>query len=145
VLSRVRRVDGATDVLIVDDDEATREVLRRVLAREGWRVREATNGAEGLEELTRSPPAVILLDLIMPRMNGFEMLRALRQDQARCDIPVVILTSKDLSREELDFLRGNALDVFQKGAYGRAELVAALRGMVEASRLAPDVVSVRPS
>jgi signal transduction histidine kinase/CheY-like chemotaxis protein len=141
VLSRVRRVDGATDVLVVDDDEATREVLRRVLAREGWTVRQASNGAEGLEELTRSPPAVILLDLMMPRMNGFEMLRMLRQDQARCDIPVVILTSKDLTREELDFLRGNALDVFQKGAYGRAELVAALRGMVEASRLVPEAGS----
>jgi CheY-like chemotaxis protein len=97
-------------------------------------VREATNGAQGLEELGRSAPGVVLLDLMMPEMSGFEMLRALRADPLRRDIPVVIITSKDLSREELEWLRGNALEVFQKGAYGRAELVSVLRSMVESSR-----------
>ena len=135
VLSRVRRVEGATDVLVVDDDPVTRDLLRRVLTREGWTVREASNGAAGLEELARAHPAVVLLDLMMPEMNGFEMLRALRQDQTWRDIPVVVITSKDLSREERDFLRDNALNVFRKGALLRAELVAALRSMIEASRL----------
>jgi len=134
VLSRLQRLDGNTDVLIVDDDPDTRDVLRRSLSREGWIVREATNGAEGLEQLAKARPAVILLDLMMPEMNGFEMLRMLRQNSNWRDVPVVIITSKDLSREELDWLRGHALEVFQKGAYARSELVTALRGMVEAAR-----------
>ncbi len=134
VLARVHRSDGKTDVLIVDDDEGTRDVLRRTLIREGWTVREAGDGEEGLAELAASKPAVILLDLMMPQMNGFEMLRAMRENPAWHDVPVVIVTSKDLGRDELEWLRGNTLEVFQKGAYGRAELVAALRDMVEAAR-----------
>jgi CheY-like chemotaxis protein len=134
VLARVRRSGDATDVLVVDDDEGTRDVLQRTLVREGWTVREAANGIEGLEQLEASKPAVVLLDLMMPQMDGFEMLRTMRENKAWHDVPVVIVTSKDLRREELEWLRGNTIEVFQKGAYGRAELVTALRGMIEAAR-----------
>ena len=91
--------------------------------REGWTVREAENGAEGLAELAAAKPAVVLLDLMMPEMNGFEMLRAMRENEAWHDVPVVIVTSKDLGRDELEWLRGNTIEILQKGAYGRAELV----------------------
>ena len=134
VLSRVAGPDGATDVLVVDDDQGTRQMLRRTLSREGWTVREAEDGAAGLEEVARAKPAVILLDLMMPRMDGFEMLTALRQNEATRDLPVVIVTSKDLTREERDWLTGKALVVFQKGAYERSRLVETLRKMVEAAR-----------
>jgi signal transduction histidine kinase/DNA-binding response OmpR family regulator len=136
LLARVQRPEITPDVLIVDDDQSTRGMLRRMLVKEGWRVREAVNGAEGLEQLARTVPAVMLLDLIMPEVDGFEVLRAMRQTAAWRDIPVVIVTSKDLSRDELEWLRGHAMDVFQKGAYSRAELIAAVRAMVDAARLA---------
>ena len=80
-------------------------MLRRILVKEGWTVREAENGAAGLEELGKAKPAVLLLDLMMPEMDGFEMLRVMRQNEAWRDIPVVIVTSKDLSREEREWLR----------------------------------------
>jgi signal transduction histidine kinase/DNA-binding response OmpR family regulator len=134
VLSRVGRFDGATDVLIVDDDEGTRDVLRRTLSREGWSVREAADGADGLAQLAAAKPGVVLLDLMMPQMDGFEMLRAMRQNPDWHDVPVVIVTSKDLGRDELEWLRGNSMEIFQKGAYGLADLVAALRGMIDAAR-----------
>ncbi len=134
VLSRVACADSGTDVLVVDDDPTTREVLRRILTREGWSVREAENGAAGLDEAAQSRPAVILLDLMMPRMDGFEMLAALRQKEPLSDVPVVIITSKDLTRQEREWLGGNALQVFQKGAYERTQLVETLRKMVEATR-----------
>jgi CheY-like chemotaxis protein len=137
LLHRVLRSASASDVLIVDDDRATCDVLRRTLVKEGWTVREAANGAEGLAQLAKAKPAVMLLDLMMPEMDGFEVLRAVRQDGAWRDIPVVIITSKDLSGDELEWLRGHAMDVFQKGAYSRADLIAAVRAMVEAARLAP--------
>ena len=137
LLARVQRPPETTpDVLIVDDDQSTRDMLRRMLVKEGWRVREAANGAEGLEQLARAVPAVMLLDLMMPEVDGFEVLRAVRQTAAWCDIPVVIVTSKDLSRDELEWLRGHAMDVFQKGAYSRAELIATVHAMVDAARLA---------
>ena len=134
VLSRVGRFDGATDVLIVDDDEGTRDVLRRTLSREGWSVREATDGADGLAQLAAAKPGVVLLDLMMPQMDGFEMLRAMRQNREWHDVPVVIVTSKDLGRDELEWLRGNSMEIFQKGAYGLVDLVTALRGMIDAAR-----------
>ncbi|MGF7160935.1 signal transduction histidine kinase/CheY-like chemotaxis protein/HAMP domain-containing protein [Rhodoligotrophos appendicifer] len=136
VLGRIRQAEAGQDILIVDDDQGTQDVLRRMLVRQGWTVRVAGNGAEGLAELRRLRPAVILLDLIMPEMNGFEMLQAMQQDTDGCDIPVFVITSKDLTHEEQDWLRGHALEVFQKGAYGKTELIAALRTMVDASRQA---------
>jgi signal transduction histidine kinase/CheY-like chemotaxis protein len=136
LLARVQRREIAPDVLIVDDDQTTRDVLRRMLIKEGWTVREAANGTEGLEQLARAVPAVMVLDLMMPGVDGFEVLRAVRQDPSWRDLPVVIVTSKDLSKEELEWLRGNAIDVFQKGAYSRAELISAVRAMVESARTA---------
>ncbi|MDW6020415.1 response regulator [Mesorhizobium sp. BAC0120] len=136
LLARVQRPEVAPDVLVVDDDQSTRAMLRRMLVKEGWRVREAANGAEGLEQLARAVPAVMLLDLMMPEVDGFEVLRAVRQAAAWRDIPVVIVTSKDLTRDELEWLRGHAMDVFQKGAYSRAELIATVRAMVDAARVA---------
>jgi CheY-like chemotaxis protein len=134
VLNRLRRQGGHAEVLVVDDDPATRDVLRRTLAREGWTVREAETGDQGLDQLRLSRPAVVLLDLMMPGMDGFEMLRLMRGEEAWRDIPVVVVTSKDLNLDELEWLRGNAREIFQKGAYGRAELIDTLRGMVEAAR-----------
>ncbi|MEP2120288.1 MAG: response regulator [Bauldia litoralis] len=134
VLDRVAHPSGATDVLVVDDDAGTREMLRRLLTREGWSVREAEDGAAGLEAIERSRPAVVLLDLMMPRMDGFEMLAVLRENDATRDLPVVIVTSKDLTREEREWFGGKALAVFQKGAYQRARLVETLREMVDATR-----------
>lgn len=136
LLARVRSAEAAPDVLIVDDDQATRDVLRRTLVRENWTVREAASGTEALQQLARAMPAVMLLDLMMPGMDGFEVLRAVRQDVTWRDIPVVIVTSKDLTTDELEWLRGHAMDVLQKGAYRRTELVAVVRAMVEAARSA---------
>jgi CheY-like chemotaxis protein len=136
-LDRVCRGVERPQVLVVDDDPATRDVLRRTLSKEGWLVREATNGQEGLAELAKARPAVMLLDLMMPEMNGFEVLRNVREDTDLHDLPVVVITSKDLTMDELAWLRGKALQVFQKGTYGRAELLASLRTMIEAARLSP--------
>jgi DNA-binding response OmpR family regulator len=139
VLERLRGNEEATDVLVVDDDQGTRDMLRRALVREGWTVRQAGNGAEGLAELAVAKPTVVLLDLLMPGMDGFEMLKTMRTNAAWHDVPVVIITSKDLGRDELDWLRQNTMDVLQKGGYGRGELVTALRGMIEAARRRPSV------
>ncbi|CAN7322840.1 response regulator [Phyllobacterium sp. LjRoot231] len=118
---------GRHDVLIVDDDPATRELFRRVLVREGWRVREATDGRRGLAELEAGRPTVMVLDLMMPNMDGFALLRAIHDRPDLVDIPVVVVTSKDLTRDELDWLNTRASEVVRKGTKGRADLIAALK------------------
>ena len=124
---------GKHDVLIVDDDPATRELFRRVLVREGWRVREATDGRRGLAELEAGRPTVMVLDLMMPNMDGFALLRAIQDRTDLVDIPVVVVTSKDLTRDELNWLNTRASEVVRKGTKGRADLIAALKRHVPQS------------
>ncbi len=114
-------------MLVVDDDPATRDLFRRVLVREGWRVREAADGRHGLDQLEAGRPTIMVLDLMMPNMDGFTLLQAIKDRQDLADIPVVIVTSKDLTREELDWLGVRANEVIRKGTKGRADLIAALK------------------
>jgi CheY-like chemotaxis protein len=104
--------------------------LRRLLSREGWTVAEATDGLKGLTFLKRSPPAVVLLDLMLPGMDGFEVLEAMRREKALREVPVVVVTAKDLTREEAVWLNRHATKVFQKGAYERAELASIVHDLL---------------
>ena len=122
-------------VLVVDDDPATRGVVSRVLGREGWAVAEAENGRVALEKMAAGKVGLVLLDLLMPEMNGFEFLNELRKQPAWKDVPVVILTSKDLTPAERTHLSGQVEAIIQKGAYGREELLREVRTM--AQRFAP--------
>ena len=132
-----RRVEGA-QVLVVDDDWKSRDMLRRTLAKEGWTVAEASNGREAISLLERSRPALVLLDLMMPEMDGFELLERMRREDGWRDIPVVVVTAKDLTRAEVDHLNGHVVKILQKGAYQRSELLTEVHDMV-ARRLAPSV------
>jgi CheY-like chemotaxis protein len=129
-LSRYAEGCDRPEVLMVDDDPTARDVLRRLLAKAGWQATEAADGRECLAVLERLRPAVVLLDLMMPGMDGFEVLEAMRREEAWRDIPVVVVTAKDLSREELDWLRIHAERVFLKGAYDCAELIELLDSMI---------------
>jgi CheY-like chemotaxis protein len=96
-------------------------------------VREAENGRAGLQAVAESKPAVILLDLMMPIMNGFDFLRELRNNREWALIPVVILTAKDLTNEDRQQLRGNVESVLQKGDYSRDQLLNEVRQLVKAT------------
>jgi signal transduction histidine kinase/DNA-binding response OmpR family regulator len=120
-------------VLIVEDEPAIRQMVRRLLEKEGWKVHEAENGQAGLQAVKENAPAIILLDLMMPVMNGFDFLRELRKNQNWRTIPVIILTAKDLTVEERAQLKGNVELVFQKGDYSRERLLEEVRELVKAS------------
>jgi signal transduction histidine kinase/DNA-binding response OmpR family regulator/HAMP domain-containing protein len=109
-------------VLVVDDDAQTRSLLQRTLTQSGWSVSEASSGAVALALLADSTPDLILLDLLMPQMDGFDVLHALRLTPGWKDIPVIVLTGKQLSDDEQQRLGGVAL-LLQKGAYSRDELL----------------------
>ena len=123
-------------VLIVEDEAAMRDMLRRMLARAGWDVTEAVNGREALERVAENRPELILLDLMMPEMDGFAFLEALRQQEAWRTIPVVVLTAKDLTPDDRQRLNGYVERLLQKGTYSQEELLREVRNVV-AVRLQP--------
>ena len=107
------RGDGG-DILVVDDDPDARGRLRTVLKRGGWTVAEAANGQEALAAVAIRVPQLILLDLTMPVMDGFTFLHALRERPGCADVPVVVLTARDLNADERRQL-AEADRVLQKG------------------------------
>jgi CheY-like chemotaxis protein len=135
-LRRFRQGDSPRPVLVVEDDAATREVVRRALERDGWIVSEAENGRRGLESLARTAPDLVVLDLMMPEMDGFEFVSELRKTETGRRIPVVVVTAKELSAEDRERLGGQVRRVFQKGSFSREELTAELRRALESGRSA---------
>ncbi|MEW6157271.1 MAG: response regulator [Verrucomicrobiota bacterium] len=117
-------------VLIVEDDENLRELLHRMLESEGWQVAEADNGQVAMERIKAEKPAVILLDLMMPVMDGFEVLAELHSHSEWRDIPVIVVTAKDLSEGDLAWLKGQTERVFHKTNFLRDELIREVREAV---------------
>ncbi|MFO0757892.1 MAG: response regulator [Byssovorax sp.] len=115
LLTTVRRaiVPGGGEVLIVDDDATTRELVARHLRRVGFTIFEAPSGREALARARISRPGLVVLDLVMPDMSGFDVLRELRRLHA--DLPVVVLTGKVLDARELAVLKEGFAHVLQKG------------------------------
>jgi signal transduction histidine kinase/DNA-binding response OmpR family regulator len=129
---RQNKASSADLVFIVEDDPATRDATRRLLEKLGLRVAEASNGLEGLRWLDEhSAPALILLDLMMPVMDGFEFLEELQHRPSLGNVPVVVLTAKQLSAEEITALTGRTKRVLTKQATGNDELMAAIRRCVQ--------------
>jgi CheY-like chemotaxis protein len=122
--------------LIVEDDPDTRRWLHHALEREGWQVVEAVDGRKALACLADSPVDVILLDLMMPEMDGFEFLAELRRNVEWKSIPVVVITARDLTAEDRMFLNGSLLlsgcvrSVLEKGKFSREELLNEVRHLV---------------
>jgi adenylate cyclase len=110
----VRPGARAARILVVEDDQPSRDVLRQMLTRAGYAVAEATNGREGLARLEESPVDLVLLDLMMPEMNGFDFIRHARRSPAHGRLPIVVVTAMDLAPSELAYLNGEVSRVLQK-------------------------------
>lgn len=92
-------------ILVVEDHDATRETIVELLRAEGYSVAVSNNGVEARETVRASPPAAVVLDLLLPGVNGFELLAEWRADPRTEQLPVIVLTGKDLTPEEQDYLR----------------------------------------
>jgi CheY-like chemotaxis protein len=130
VLRKYRRDGTAGLVLVVDDDAAHRWMVRTILEKDGFSVGEAENGRVALERVAAQRPDVILLDLMMPEMDGFEFVAALHQHQEWRAIPVVVVTAKDLTPDERLCLNGYVEKVIAKGAYSRDAVLREVRDLV---------------
>jgi PAS domain S-box-containing protein len=130
VLRKYRTDKAPSVVMIVEDEPATREMMVRMLHKAGWQIIEAENGEIALQRLQKHRPDLILLDLMMPKMDGFEFIIQLRQRKEYSSIPVVVLTAKDISLEDRLWLNNRVDTIFQKGSYSRDELFAQLRQLL---------------
>ena len=133
-LRRYRRDGALRPVLVVEDDASTREVIRRALERDGWAVSEAENGRRGLESVAREVPDLIVLDLMMPEMDGFEFVAELRKSESGRKIPVVVVTAKEITEQDRERLNGQVRRVLHKGSFSREELSSELRRALESGR-----------
>jgi CheY-like chemotaxis protein len=132
ILQKYRCASPPCSVLIVEDEADVREMLRRTLAKEGWTVMEATNGHEALERVAAQRPELIVLDLMLPQMDGFAFIEALRQREAEWPIPIIVVTAKDLTSEDRHRLNGAEEQILHKGAYSRDALLHEVRHLVTA-------------
>ena len=119
VLARYSRAGAPRRVLVVEDEESARTLIRRALEAEGWEVDEAENGRVALERLAEREPALVLLDLMMPEMDGFEFLETLREGDEPSPVPVVVITAKELTEEDRLRLNGGVERIVQKGSRDR--------------------------
>jgi signal transduction histidine kinase/CheY-like chemotaxis protein len=130
VLERYRIGPDKGVVLMVEDDAPTRKMTRHSLQKSGLNVVEAHNGEEALARLASLTPQLILLDLMMPVMDGFQFLAKLRQNPQWRSIPVVVLTAKELDAGDRALLNGNVERILQKGALGRDALLAEVHALL---------------
>ncbi len=119
-------------ILVVEDDGTTQEMLRKLLNSEPCQLMEAENGRDALRVIEESSPNLILLDLMMPEMDGFEVVDRLRHDERWQSIPIVVVTAKDLTNEDRARLNGYVEQVIQKGSYTQEQILEEVRTRVAA-------------
>ncbi len=119
-------------VLLVEDDPMVRDMIRRTLEKQGLPVTEAENGRVALEQIAENAPELILLDLMMPEMDGFQFIAELRRRAIWRSIPVIVITAMELSVEDRRKLNGRVEQILKKEAYSHDELLQEVRGLVAA-------------
>ena len=135
ILSKYKVISESKHILVIDDDSTTRIILRKMLDKDGWRVDEAENGKVALDRIKKEKPELILLDLLMPVMDGFNFLKIMKADKSLANIPIIVITSKDLTADDYSFLTANVDKVIQKGDYTRKEIINRIDDAVKESNL----------
>ena len=142
VMARFRSPARATRVLVVEDEELQRERVREWLSDEQWLVQEAANGREALTCLEEEKPDVILLDLMMPEMDGFELVDTLHNQPSWREIPVIVITSLDLDGAARERLNSGIQSVLVKETFQPTELIDRIRWLIR-QRAPPDIIAAR--
>ena len=134
LLAALARCGGrrqVSTVLVVEDDTAVRDLLCRLVEKQGWRAVAAPHGRAALACLEKEAPGIILLDLLMPEMDGFQFLEALRQRPDGRQVPVVVLTAKELTEAERAQLTRQTSQILRKGSYSTADLLREIRAVAD--------------
>ena len=127
LMRRFRAREGLTRVLVVEDDITQREHLRSWLEPQHWRLSEAENGRVALDRLREGEPDVIILDLMMPEMDGFQLVAEIQKHSTWRRIPVIVLTARDLSKEDRERLNSGIETILMKGTFTATDLIERVR------------------
>ena len=127
-------------ILVVDDEDTIREVVRRYLEREGFAVKEAADGYEALDIIGLAPPTLIVLDLMLPGIDGLPLTQHLRQDH---QIPIIMLTAKGESSDRIRGLDLGADDYITK-PFNPQEVVSRVRAVLRRTGSTPEPISPQP-
>ncbi|MBD8872044.1 response regulator [Rhodanobacter sp. DHB23] len=138
------RAPVATRVLVVDDSATIRAVLGKMLAQDGYEVFKAEDGESALALARSEHPALVFLDIVLPGMSGFEVLRTLRREAATRDVPIVMISGNVQATEQFYVQRYGA-DDFMKKPFGREEVFERICQLVLASRLPARTSTVKPA
>jgi CheY-like chemotaxis protein len=121
---------GAFRVLVVDDEQSNRELLLRLLVPAGYSVVEASGGKEAIRLARAWSPDLVLLDLMMPGVTGFDVVEALRANQSTANLPILVLTAKDLTEADKKLLSGHVSTILSRRSTGAAELLTLLQQVI---------------
>jgi signal transduction histidine kinase/DNA-binding response OmpR family regulator len=130
IVSRYYAAEEHCSALLVDDDSAVRETVSSALCAAGWEVAEAENGRVALDRMATFRPTLILLDLMMPVMDGFDFLIELHANPDWREIPVIVLTAKDLTSEDKRSLSGRVEQILEKDSWSHEQLVGLVHKLV---------------
>jgi CheY-like chemotaxis protein len=128
--------DDDESILIVDDDPATLELLEETLRSAGYETQSVQSGKRALEVLSSKLVSAVLLDLLMPGMDGFEVIRHIRQDATLKQLPIFVMTGKSLTAEESDLLARDTQALLLKNGSWRQQLVAEVERVIQGHKLA---------
>ncbi|HEX8409721.1 MAG TPA: response regulator [Thermoanaerobaculia bacterium] len=134
ILRKYTCIDPPCPVLVVDDDLAARELTRRMLEKDGWAVSEASNGVEALESIERERPRLIFLDLMMPEMDGFTLAAEVRRHPEWRSIPIIVMTSLDLTNDDRRRLQGHVETILRKRGDSQDSVLAHVRELLAGSK-----------
>jgi DNA-binding response OmpR family regulator len=135
-LSRIkfgRKAGEKPRILVVDDEAANRDWLKRILEPAGFAVIQARGGREAIELAKSRKPDLVMLDLMMPEVTGFDVVEALRADDATKSTPIMVLTAKNLTEGDIRQLNGHVSTILRRGSTGAADLLGLLRQVVDSS------------
>ena len=143
LLSALRSVENTDDreLLVADDDPAVVDLVSQLLEGDGWTVRRAANGQEALDEIARKRPDVLLLDLMMPVLDGFGTLQQLRENPDTRDLNVIIITARDLEAHEREELQRNATRIIEKNGLDRERILRELKESINVLQGKPSLES----
>jgi len=130
-LLRVKKPNGGeVRVLIVDDEAANRHWMTKALEPAGFTVLPASGGREAIEMAKSLKPDLVLLDLMMPEVTGFDVVEALRADESTRETPIMVLTASNLTKADKRHLNGRVSEILSRGSVGSADIVGLLRRVV---------------
>lgn len=118
-------------ILVVEDDKFLRELMTQKLVKEGFKISEAVDGEEGLKKIKEEKPGLVLLDLILPGIDGFEVLTQMKQDQAVADTPVIILSNLGQREDVERGLKLGATDYLIKAHFTPGEIIEKIKNIIK--------------